>query len=87
MKKIEEFLIHFLRRLLFFTTNIIIGLICILIFIVTYEPMKWKTVTKRKIRRIKRLTKFKLWMWRHFRWYFEFIHDDAYYKKLEEKLS
>lgn len=63
------------------------SIVCTLIFLVTYEPGKWKKVTLRKIRRIRTLTKFKLWMWNTFPWYFKFIHDDKYYTQLEERLG
>lgn len=83
----KNFIIHFFRRLLFFLTKITEIIVCQLIFFVTYEPGKGKQVTKRKIRRIRVLTNFKLWLWKHFRWYFEFIHDTKYLENLEERLG
>ena len=85
--EIANFLIHFIRRILFFTTKIIISLICILIYVVTYEPNTKEKVTKRKIRRIRNLTNFKLWVWRNFEWYFRFIHDFKYFENLEKKFG
>lgn len=82
-----NFFIHFIRRILFFLTKIIIALICCLIYIVTYEPGKKKEVTMRKIRRIRRLTNFKLWLWKNFDWYFRFIHDAKYFEKLESRFG
>ena len=83
----KNFIIHFFRRLLFFITKIIATTACLLIFLITIEPGKWKKVTKRKIRRIRALTKFKLWLWKHFRWYFEFIHDTKYLENLENRIG
>lgn len=82
-----NFFIHFIRRILFFLTQIIISLVCGLIYLVTYEPHTKKKVTMRKIRRIRRLTNFKLWMWRNFGWYFRFIHDSKYFENLEAKFG
>lgn len=87
MKKIVDFFIHFFRRILFFLTQIIGTIICLIIFLITFEPKSGKNITRRKIKRIRRLTKFKLWLWEHFYWYFNFIHDDAYYKILKERLG
>ena len=87
MDKILEFFVHFFRRLLYFLTKFILYVACGLIFIVTYEPCTWKKVTKRKIRRIRVLTNFKLWLWRNFRWYFEFLHDTKYLEDLENRLG
>lgn len=87
MNKIIDNIIHFFRRLLFFITKFVVGIICTLIFILTYEPKKWKTVTKRKINRIRILTKFKLFLWKHFSWYIKFIHCDKYYIELEERFG
>ena len=82
-----NFLIHFIRRILYFLTQIIIVIICNIIFFVTFEPNTREKVTMRKIRRIRRLTKFKLWLWKYFGWYFKFIHKDKYLIDLEKKLG
>lgn len=87
MDKFLYFIIHFFRRLLYFLTRFVLCTACGIIFIVTYEPFTWKKVTKRKIRRIRALTKFKLWLWRNFRWYFEFIHDAKYLEELEKRFG
>lgn len=86
-KNIFNFFVHFIRRILYFATQIFFYLICQIIFLVTYEPHQWKKVTLRKIRRIRALTKFKLWMWKHFGWYFRFIRDDKYYRDLEKRFG
>lgn len=85
--EILNFFIHFFRRLLFFTTKILFIIICDIIYVVTIEPGSGNNVTLRKIRRIRRLTNVKLWLWRHFRWYIEFIHDDKYFIKLEKRFG
>lgn len=87
LTKLLNFFIHFFRRLLFFTTQFIFLIICFIIFVVTYEPNMRKKVTARKIRRIRALTKVKLWLWKHFAWYFKFIHKDKYFENLERRLG
>lgn len=85
--KILNFFIHFIRRILFFTYHIIFNLVCIIIFVLTYEPHQYKKVTKRKIRRIRALTNFKLWMWKNFKPFFYFIHSNKYYEDLERRFG
>ena len=87
LRGVLNFFIHFFRRLLYFLTQIIIIMACQLIYIVTYEPNTCKMATKRKIRRIRRLTKFKLWVWKYFGWYFKFIHDTKYFESLDSRLG
>lgn len=87
LKGVLDFFIHLIRRILFFTTQFIIYIACGIIYIVTYEPNTKKQVTMRKIKRIRRLTNFKLWIWKHFGWYFNFIHDSKYFEDLERKLG
>ena len=87
LRGVLNFFIHFFRRLLFFLTQIIIVIVVQIIYLVTYEPNTRKNVTMRKIKRIRRLTKFKLWLWKNFDWYFKFIHKDKYLIKLEKKLG
>lgn len=48
-----------------FFVDFCVSVVCWVIFLVTYEPFTWKKVTKRKIRRIKKLTKFKCWVFKH----------------------
>lgn len=87
LNRVMNFFIHLIRRILYFTTNIIVAIACFIIYIVTYEPNTKKKVTIRKIRRIRALTKFKLWLWKYFDWYFKFIHKNKYFEKLENKLG
>ena len=85
--EIGDFFTHLIRRILFFLTNMVISLICGIIYLVTYEPNTKKKVTVRKIRRIRRLTNIKLWIWRNFGWYFRFIHNSKYLETLEVKFG
>jgi hypothetical protein len=87
LRAILNFFIHFFRRLLYFLTQIILLLVCQIIYFVTYEPNTSKKVTMRKIKRIRKLTKFKLWLWKHFGWYFKFIHKDKYLNDLQVRLG
>lgn len=82
-----NFFIHFVRRILFFLTKIIIALVCMSIYLITYEPGKKKEVTRRKIKRIRVLTNFKLWLWKNCGWYFKFIHDAKYFENLEARFG
>lgn len=87
MRKLIEIPIHFVRRVLYFTYAIITNLVCALIYLFTLEPHTWKVVTKRKIHRIRKLTAYKLWCWKHFGWFYRFIEVDDYYKELETKFA
>lgn len=87
LKGVLDFFIHFFRRLLYFLTRIIFLLVCDIIFLVTYEPGKWKKVTMRKIKRIRRLTNFKLFLWHKFPWFINFIHRGDYYERLEGRFG
>jgi len=79
---IKDFIIHLISRILFFITQILFFITCDLIFVVTFEPGTWKRATKRKIRRIRALTKLKLYAWKYCEPYFKFIGDDVYLEKL-----
>ena len=84
---IKEFILHFIRRTLVLISWLIINLSCVIIFIFTYEPHKFGQVTRRKIRRIRKLTHFKLWMWHHFSKLIKFMHKENYYIYLENKFE
>ena len=73
---IKDFFAHLIRRILqiFFTTTI--ALVCLIIYFVTYEPGKGTAVTLRKCRRIRKLTKLKLYSYKYFSWLHNFLHDD-----------
>lgn len=74
-----------IRNYVRFFVSLIVHLICLLIFIVTYEPFQWKKVTKRKIRRIRALTKFKIWIFKHFPKTLQYLGKYNYYEKLSKK--
>ena len=52
MKKFCEIIYKIIRNFIRFIVDTIVSIICWIIFFVTYEPHKFKKVTKRKIRRI-----------------------------------
>ena len=85
MKKIFEIFVHLIRRILYWVYFFTSMIVCGLIYLVTFEVNTYKTVTLRKVRRIRVLTRFKLWLWRNFWWLMTFIEVDGYYKKLEKK--
>ena len=86
LKKIIDIIVHFFRRLSYFIPYTIGAIICLIIKLVTYEPNTTRRVTVRKAKRIRRLTKFKLYVWKYFPWYFKFIHDD-YFENLNNKFG
>lgn len=81
---IKDFILHFIRRLLQITISILVSFICGIIYIVTYEPGTYKRVTKRKIRRIRALTKLKLNIYKYFKPICVFMHD-SYLERLYNK--
>lgn len=87
INKILGFFKHFLQRVLFFVYNLLLILIANIIFIITYEPGKRNIVTKRKIRRIRLLTRLKLYMWKYGKRFFVFIHNDEYLRDLNNRFG
>lgn len=67
--------------------NLVIGIICFLIYIFTYEPNKKHILTIRKAKRIRVLTKFKLWYFNHFKHLTIFLGDYDYFKYLDKHLN
>jgi hypothetical protein len=70
-----KFITHLLRRLVIITYNILLGLFVIITYYVTYEPNTRGRVTLRKIRRIRVLTKVKLYMWKYGSWFFKWTNN------------
>lgn len=78
---ILKFINHFCRRVISIVFNFIVVLICNIIWLVTWQPHAWKKTTTRKAKRIRTLTKLKLYAWKYGSWFFKWIHDD-YLEKL-----
>jgi len=81
---IKDFILHLIRRMLQIVFSLFISIVCGIIYVVTYEPGTAKRVTKRKIRRIRRLTKFKLYIYKYFKPMCVFMHD-CYLRRLYNK--
>ena len=81
---IKNIILHIIRRLLQIILQISLFFICAIIYLVTYEPNTFRRVTVRKIRRIKIFTKIKVYLYKHFSKFWEFMHDD-YLKKIYNK--
>lgn len=58
-----------------------------IIYFLTYEPHSDCVVTERKVRRIRELTRFKLWFYRHFPKLCEIFLIDDYMKGLDNKFK
>lgn len=72
---IRDFFLHLIRRILQITLSLAVSLACMIIYAVTYEPNTYKRVTKRKVRRIRKLTKLKLYVYKYFKPVCVFMHD------------
>ena len=81
MKKFCEIIYKIIRNFIRFIVDTIVSIICWIIFFVTYEPHKFKKVTKRKIRRIRRIYKFKIFVFKHLPRTLKLLR---YYNSLEE---
>lgn len=80
---IDVFL-HLIRRIIQIIFPIILQIICLIIYIVTFEPNTKHKPTKRKAKRIRFLTKTKLYIYRWFKPIFLFAHSE-YFPKLYER--
>lgn len=65
----------------------IVSLICYVIIIITYERNSSKVLTERKARRIRALTNFKLWFYRHFKGLSRFLRFDEYFRHIEKRFE
>ena len=81
MKKFFEIIYKIIRNFIRSILDTIVSILCCIIFFVTYEPHKFKKVTKRKIRRIRRIYKFKIFVFKHLPRTLKFLR---YYNSLEE---
>ena len=73
---INNTILHIIRRFLQIVITFTVSLVCGIIYLVTYEPNTYRRVTKRKCRRIRVLTKFKLYVYKYFAPVCHFLHDD-----------
>jgi hypothetical protein len=83
---IKDFILHFIRRVLQIIFPLIFTTACSIIYLVTFEPHTRYRATPRKARRIRVLTKFKLYLYKWFKPYFVFTHD-KYFEKLYNRLG
>jgi hypothetical protein len=81
---LRNFILHFIMRILQIITTPLVSLICVIIYVVTYEPNTHGRATVRKCRRIRRLTKFKLYAYKYFKPICAIMHD-TYLTKLYNK--
>ena len=81
---IKNFVIHFFRRLTHLIIAFLFFLFAFLIFIITIEPGKMGKVTLRKVKRIRALTKFKVYLYKYCKPIFDFAHY-KYFENLYNK--
>lgn len=84
---IFDFVAHFIRRVVTIVYRLSVGLICTFIYLVTFQPKTWHRATSRKARRIRVLTKLKLYAWKYGKWFFKWIREDEYLEKLYGNFS
>lgn len=77
-------LLHLLFILLI---NILVNIVCILIWFFTYERNTGRILTVRKAKRIRALTNFKLWFYRNFRGISHFLRLDEYFESIHRRFE
>lgn len=77
-------LLHLLFILLI---NILVNIVCILIWFFTYERNTDRILTVRKAKRIRALTNFKLWFYRNFRGISHFLRLDEYFESIHRRFE
>lgn len=87
MKKFLIVLYKFIRGIFRFVYLCIIGIICRIIYAVTYEKGKEKKITPKKAKRIRILTNFKLMMFKNFPHLIKFLGEAEYLTYLKNKLN
>ena len=75
-KALLDIVLHFIRRCVLILFNFILAISCHIIFLVTWEPRTWKRVTVRKVKRIRALTKLKLYAWKYGKPFFVWLKDE-----------
>jgi hypothetical protein len=85
-RDIRPMLKDILRYLVIALVDILLFIVCWLIYAVTYERGKNGILTVRKARRIRALTKLKLWFYRHFKGTCKYLDFDLerLHKRLEK---
>lgn len=83
---LKNFFNHLFRRIFKIIFNLILLIIFLLIFIITFERNTRGKVTIRKIKRIRKLTKFKLYLYKYFKNFFKWIRND-YFENLYNNFS
>jgi hypothetical protein len=69
---IKNFFLHFIKRILQILTSIVVMFACSIIYVLTYEPGTENRVTIRKAKRIRFLTKLKLYVYKWLSPYWNF---------------
>lgn len=67
--------------------KIIVSIVCILIWALTYERNTDGILTVRKAKRIRALTNFKLWFYRNFRNVSHFFRIDKYFESIHQRFE
>ena len=83
---LKNFFAHLLRRILQIIFSILTTIVCVIIFIVEFEPNTRGKATSRKAKRIRRLTKFKLYAYKYLKPFWQFMHH-TYLENLYNKFS
>ena len=83
---VKECILHFIRRVLQILFSFGFVVISLLIYGITFEPKTKGKATRRKAKRIRILTKFKLYLYKWFGGFFDFIHY-TYLKELYKNFS
>ncbi len=78
-------IIHIIKRILSIIYNIVFFIIADIIAVVFFEPKKVGKPTIMKARRIRFLSKMKLYLWKYFSFFFKFI-GDTYLEKFYNRL-
>lgn len=86
-KKIFPLLKELLHLILVLFVKIIISAICFMIWAITYEKNKDGVLTIRKAKRIRVLTKFKLWFYRNFCGISHFFMLDKYFESIHRRFE
>lgn len=87
MKRIFYFLKRFLIGILNFLFDVFTLIFVALYKLITYEPGKKNVLTIRKIKRIRRITKYKIYLYEHFPNIVRKLNLEDYFIDLKKRLS